>query len=220
MEITSSADLFKGLWSLDLLHGLPKFWWPNPFSMECVVGVVLTQNTKWSNVEKSLNNLRQIGLFYNDDETLRMLACMQDEILASHITSSGFFNQKARRLISLSHTILQDFSDFNGFVKNVDRNWLLAQKGIGYESADSILNYACGHEVMVVDKYTHRLMSSLGFEFFDYMDLQDFCQRGIRECESELLALSGAQNLAHLFMLFHGLIVEFSKRKIQLPIRS
>ncbi len=220
MNMTSSADLFKGLWSLDLLHGLPKFWWPNPFSMECVVGVILTQNTKWSNVEKSLDKLRYIGFFDNNDKTLEILAGMQSEVLATHITSSGFCNQKAKRLIALSCAILETFCDFTSFVDNVDRNWLLEQKGIGYESADSILNYVCGHEVMVVDKYTHRLIGSFGFEFYDYADLQNFCERGIRENENDLLRLSKADNLAHLFMLFHGLIVEYSKKKVQILIDS
>src|SRR4030067_175389 len=35
---------------------------------------------------------------------------------------------------------------------------LLAQRGVGPETADSILLYAGGHPVFVVDAYTHRIL--------------------------------------------------------------
>lgn len=213
-----SADLFKYLWGLELFKNSPKYWWPNPFSVECIVGVILTQNTKWENVQKSLRNLATIGFFEgNKDLTLKKLSMMDSKVLESLIVPSGFYRQKASRLVKLANEILSSFGDFRNFVERVDREWLLAQKGIGFESADSILNYACGRAVMVIDKYTQKLVASLGYEFMEYENLQEWMEEGIVNAQIELLSLSGADNLAHLFMLFHGLIVEVSKKKIEVP---
>lgn len=213
-----SADLFKYLWGLELFKDSPKYWWPNPFGVECIVGVILTQNTKWENVQKSLRNLAAIGFFEgNEDLTLKKLSMMDSKVLESLIVPSGFYRQKASRLVKLANEILSSFGDFRNFVERVDREWLLAQKGIGFESADSILNYACGRAVMVIDKYTQKLVASLGYEFMEYENLQEWMEEGIVNAQIELLSLSGADNLAHLFMLFHGLIVEVSKKKIEVP---
>lgn len=213
-----SADLFKYLWGLELFKNSPKYWWPNPFSVECIVGVILTQNTKWENVQKSLWNLAAIGFFEgNEDLTLKKLSRMDSKVLESLIVPSGFYRQKASRLVKLANEMLSSFGDFRNFVERVDREWLLAQNGIGFESADSILNYACGRAVMVIDKYTQKLVASLGYEFMEYENLQEWMEEGIVNAQIELLSLSGADNLAHLFMLFHGLIVEVSKKKIKIP---
>ncbi|HEX5711271.1 MAG TPA: hypothetical protein VFX68_07980 [Sulfuricurvum sp.] len=81
----------------------------------------------------------------------------------------------------------------------------MAQKGVGPETADSILCYACMREVMVVDSYTARLLRAFGYDFESYSDLQEWCEYGIREhCE--------AQTLQETFAHFHGMIVEYVKQ--------
>jgi endonuclease-3 related protein len=70
------------------------------------------------------------------------------------------------------------------------------------ESADAILCYGCGREVMVVDKYTQQLLAALGREFEDYDELQAWCMEGFRD----------EGHLAREFALFHGMIVEYMKR--------
>ena len=131
--------------------------------------------------------------------------------LAELIKSAGFYNQKAKRLIMLSRNILRDFGDFENFKENVDREWLLAQKGVGFETADSILCYACGREIMVVDSYTKRLLKRAGYEFESYDEMREWCERGIIENWDKIAKMYG-NDLNLCFARFHGKIVEYMKK--------
>ncbi|WP_104697269.1 MULTISPECIES: 3-methyladenine DNA glycosylase [unclassified Helicobacter] len=215
MKISNSYELFLKLQEKELLKNSPLYWWPNFHSFEVVVGAILTQNTKWENVAKSLKNLKDnLILSKDNNQSLHNFAQSNQEMIASCIASSGFYRQKSIRLILLAQNILRDFGDFDIFVREVSREWLLGQKGIGFESADSILNYACNRDIMVVDKYTHRLVASLGFEFEDYESLREWCEDGIRSNFDQWV--HKYKSLSLIFSRFHGKIVEFSKRKMQL----
>lgn len=201
----NSYELLMWLREKELLKNSPKYWWPNAFTFEVVVGAILTQNTKWERVEKSLEALKREFLL-----TPQNIASLDTLYLASLIKPSGFYNQKAKRLILLSQNILKDFGDFEEFKLNVNREWLLSQKGIGFESADSILCYACGRDVMVVDSYTNRLLKKFGYEFDGYEELKEWMERGILENWDKLRGLY-EDNLNLCFARFHGKIVEFMK---------
>ncbi len=190
-NITDSNALFERLQNLALLEHKPKFWWPEYGTFEVAVGAILTQNANWNRVEVSLNNLRVFGLL----ELEAMLTC-NDDMLIESIRPSGLFQSKSRYLKQLCKAISEDFGDFESFTCNVSREWLLEQKGIGKETADSILCYACKRNVMVVDAYTQRLLNALGYECEDYDDLQAWF--------STEDALMAAQ--------YHGMIVEYVKR--------
>ena len=199
-----AVDLYLELRNKDLLKNKPKYWWPNAGSEWCLISTILTQNTKWTNVEKSMANLGEISL----DKLIEI-----DELyLADLIAPSGFKNQKSKRLKLLANNIISDFGNFENFKENVTRQWLLNQKGIGAESADSILCYVCFREVMVVDKYTQRLLSKKGVEFFEYDDIQYFLQSGIEERFDEI-SQENNNDLNLCYARFHGMIVEFSKNK-------
>ncbi|PAF54020.1 3-methyladenine DNA glycosylase [Helicobacter sp. 13S00482-2] len=214
-----SYDVLKALKKLDLLTGKDVWWWPNALSFEVVIGSILTQNTKWENVEKSLKSLKDCSILDEDETSLKNISQMHPDVLASHIVSSGFFNQKSSRLILLCQNILKDFGSFKGFRNDVDREWLLSQRGIGKESADSILNYACGKEVMVVDKYTYKFLCSLGIEIQDYDELQSWFENGINGNLKNVFKLyEDKKSLAQIYARFHGKIVEFSKKKIKLEL--
>jgi len=200
MELYDSLDLFKRLERLNLLENSPPLWWSCYGTFEVVVGAILTQNTQWSRVQISLENLREAKRI-----TPQSLAECEFEILMELIRPSGLFKAKAQTLIRLSQAILDDFGDFETFASSVDRNWLLSQKGIGPETADSILCYACERPVMVVDAYTSRLLNAFGYEFENYNDLQEWCEQGVREEYSDF-------ELVTLFAHFHGMIVEYVKR--------
>ena len=206
-ELQNSFDLLAFLKVQNLLDNAPPLWWKNAGSFEVVVGAILTQNTNWKNVEMSLDSLESLGLL-----GLESIANCDLIILQNAIKTSGFFRQKAIRLQNLAQNILNDFGDFEGFVKSVSREWLLNQKGIGKESADSILNYACGREIMVCDKYTQRLLGECGFEFYEYDDIADFLMRGIVENYERVILLYGREiPLYEVYARFHGKIVEYSK---------
>lgn len=187
---------------------------------EALLGAVLTQNTKFEAVLKSLENLKNAFILENDDETnLKKIAYSEFSKLAECVRPSGFYNQKAKRLINLSENILKDFQSFENFKQEVTREWLLDQKGIGKESADAILCYVCAKEVMVVDKYSYLFLKKLGIEIEDYDELQNFFEKGVQENLNSALALyENTISLAQLYARFHGKIVEFSKQKLELKL--
>jgi len=196
--IMDSYTLYQELDSLGLLSHRPSHWWPNAGTFEVVVGAILTQNTTWKNVEKSLQNLE--GCL-----TLEELLQLDEEKLKEHIYPSGFYNQKAPRLLALAKNIAETFQSFERFQSEVSRAWLLEQKGIGPETADSILCYACLREEMVVDSYTKRVLGEHGIVLPNYTAYKTFLEEGIREqCPKEDLNL--------IFSRFHGMIVEYNKK--------
>ncbi|WP_121756742.1 3-methyladenine DNA glycosylase [Helicobacter felis] len=204
--------LLKTLKSLNLLQSSPPLWWPNAGSFEVVVGAILTQRARWERVCLSLENLQKSQLL-----NLEKLAQCRPQDLIPLIAPSGFYQQKARYLIALSQHILEDFKDFETFQAEVSRDWLLAQKGIGFESADSILNYACLRPVLVVDAYTYKLLASLGIELEDYHALQEFFTCALQENLEATLALYNHQlPLASIYARLHGKIVECMRAKIDL----
>ncbi|MBN2963892.1 3-methyladenine DNA glycosylase [Sulfurospirillum sp. T05] len=185
------------------------FWWPNSGTFEVVVGVVLTQQAKWERVEESLALLRKANALH-----VKTLAQMNEEKLKDYIRPSGCFNAKAKTLIRLSRGILEEFETFEVFAKEVSREWLLAQKGIGPESADSILCYACYKEAMVVDSYTNRLLRYYGYTFESYEMLQEWLIEGLEEAEVAKL-YERTLSRVELYARFHGKIVEFCKEKVK-----
>ncbi|AKF25974.1 3-methyladenine DNA glycosylase [Sulfurovum lithotrophicum] len=193
-----SYALYKELESLDLLQHRPKYWWPGAGSFEVIVGAVLTQNTTWKNVERSLQNLE--GCL-----TLENFFKLSEEQLKERIHPSGFYNQKAPRLFDLAKNIKAEFRTFERFQTDVSREWLLKQKGVGPETADSILCYACFRDEMVVDSYTKRVLREHDIVLPNYTAYKTFLEKGIREqCHEEDLNL--------IFARFHGMIVEYNKK--------
>jgi len=217
MEFSNSYELLIELRKKDLLKNKPKYWWPNAGTFEVVVGAILTQNTKWENVEMALNNLKRLPsnqVPSSEQNVLKVeeIASLEPSFLAALIKPVGFYNQKAKRLIALSRNILRDFGDFENFKENVTREWLLDQKGVGFETADSILCYGCFRETMVVDAYTKRLLKKRGYEFESYDEMREWCERGVEE-NWDKLAIIYKNNLNLCFAKFHGKIVEFMKNE-------
>lgn len=186
-------------------------WWPRSGSFWVIVGAILTQQTKWEKVEESMANLEKAGV-----DSLEKLSHIDFELFTACIKPSGFYNTKAKNLSLLAKAILEAFRSFESFCKEVDREWLLAQKGIGEESADSILCYACKQEAMVVDAYTARLLESFGYSFESYAALQEWMVGGILESQSKVNQLYAKEiSLSELYARFHGKIVEFCKENSQ-----
>jgi endonuclease-3 related protein len=136
----------------------PQHWWPAESRFEMIVGAILTQNTAWKNVEKALLSLKSNTVL--NPVALRKIP--QSE-LAVLIRSSGFFNVKALRLKAFIAFL---FDEYDGsldkmFSESGDRlrEKLLAIKGLGKETVDSILLYAGQYPYFVVDAYTRRIFS-------------------------------------------------------------
>jgi len=200
--IQSSGELLEILYKMGCDNDRDPWWWPQSGSFEVIAGAVLTQNTKWQNVEKALANLQN-----SDTLNLKDIASMPREKLAGLIKPSGFYNTKAKYLQNLCQNIQSGFGDFTSFCEGVSREWLLGQKGLGEESCDAILNYACYREIFVVDRYTHRLLSACGYEFERYEDIQQWAMETIGGYEEVFADMELAQVYARL----HGMIVEYAK---------
>lgn len=173
----------------------PQNWWPAETSLEMMIGSILVQNTNWRNADKALNNLRT----FLDPASLYQ---MPEEELAQLIRSSGFFNIKAKRI----KAFLEWFKGYDfdiDRIKDVDklelRRELLTINGIGRETADVMLLYACDKPIFVVDAYARRIFYRIGFDMPKSYD-------GFRK-EIEA-AVSGD---LQLYNEFHALLVEHAK---------
>lgn len=135
----------------------PQHWWPGDSPFEIMIGAILTQNTNWKNVEKAINNIKKEKLL-NPKKLLKNLDRIPDLI-----KPSGFYRLKSKRLIAFLEHFVDNYegniANFEGRDTEVIRKELLSIPGIGYETADSILLYALGRPVFVVDAYTRRILS-------------------------------------------------------------
>jgi endonuclease-3 related protein len=140
----------------------PQHWWPGDSPFEVIVGAILTQSAAWGNVEKALANLKAAGAL-----TPTSVSRLSLEELAVLVRPSGYFNAKARKLkafVDMLHSRFQgDLGALLALPAGELRALLLATHGIGPETADSIVLYAAGRPSFVIDAYTRRTFTRLGF---------------------------------------------------------
>ncbi|MBI2070641.1 MAG: hypothetical protein HYT79_08570 [Elusimicrobia bacterium] len=198
----------------------PQGWWPvtpnnstapryhpgrfpgiNPKqAFEIAVGAILTQNTAWSNVEKVLDAMNRRNFV-----SPQKIRAARGAELAALIRSSGYFTQKTRKLKILARFVGQETGDDLTSLKNKPMDWLrsrlLALWGIGPETADSIMLYALGRPVFVVDAYTRRIGERLGWPFKNktYEEIRVFFERRLPAD-------------ARLLQEYHALLVELAKQ--------
>lgn len=177
----------------------PQHWWPGETPFEVCVGAILTQNTSWKNVEKAIANLKA-----RDALDPGRLAALPLAELAALIRPAGYFNLKARRLHNFVAFLSEEYGGdpdrmFASMTEGL-REKLLAVKGIGPETADSILLYAGGKEAFVVDAYTKRIFLRHGVlsEEDDYHRIQEHF---VQHLPAD----------ASVFNEFHALIVNIGK---------
>lgn len=139
----------------------PQGWWPAETPFEVFVGAILTQNTAWKNVEKAIRNLKDKGLL--DPHALFKVDL---EKLQELLKPAGYYRIKAQRLKGAVRFLVEAFSGDMAKMAEVPleelRPRLLQVKGIGPETADSILLYACHKPIFVVDAYTRRILGRHG----------------------------------------------------------
>jgi endonuclease-3 related protein len=157
---------------------------------EIILGAILTQNTSWLSAEMALFNLNELNVI-GPEKLLKL----DVETLKSAIRCAGFLNQKSVYL----REITRFFIEIEGKVPT--RKELLAVKGVGNETADSILLYAYKQPQFVVDAYTKRIFSHLGIvsEDIKYMELKELFESNLPED-------------VPLYQEYHALIVEHAKR--------
>ncbi|MFA6244451.1 MAG: endonuclease III domain-containing protein [Candidatus Hydrogenedentales bacterium] len=151
----------------------PTHWWPGDSPFEIAVGAVLTQNTAWTNVERAIANLKRERLL-----TPRAILECVDERLHEALRPSGYFRVKTIRLRSFCRYLTDRYGGSMARLAKQPleslREELLSVDGIGPETADDILLYACEKPIFVVDAYTRRILSRHGLAPAkgNYHDLQ------------------------------------------------
>ena len=187
------------IYDILLSHFGPQGWWPGETEFEVMVGAVLTQNTNWVNVSKAIENLKKEDLL-----SFEKLHDLPVELLAEKIKPAGYFNLKAARLKNLLNFIAEEYGGsledmFAEDTLNL-REYILTVKGIGPETADSILLYAGKKPVFVVDTYTHRIFSrhNVIAEEEGYYEIQEYFMLSLPEEEE-------------LYNEYHALIVRLGK---------
>jgi len=177
----------------------PQHWWPARTRFEVIVGAILTQNTSWTNVERAIRNLRGAGLL--SPQGIRGIRANR---LALLLRPSGYFRQKTKTLKSfvqfLYKTHRGSLSRMFATPTDVLREQILAVRGIGPETADSILLYAGKQPVFVVDAYTRRILErhSLSHHRAGYEEIRAMLQTSLPRDQQ-------------LFNEFHALIVHVGK---------
>lgn len=174
-------------------------WWPGETTFEVMVGAILTQNTSWKNVEKAIGRLKEQNLL-----TPEGIYQIKKSKLSKLIRSSGYYRVKADRLKSFVRFL---FSEYSGKIYRMEferdedlREKLLRVKGIGPETADSILLYGLKRPIFVVDAYTKRILSRHGIvpENASYEEIQG-------------LFMSNLPHDEKLFNEYHALLVHLGK---------
>ncbi len=190
---------FKTVYRTLYRHYGPQHWWPGETPFEVMVGAVLTQNTAWSNVEKAIANLKRAKAL--DPHAIMRLPHAR---LARLLQPSGYFNIKAKRLCNFCAWYLAQggYEVLARLATPVLRKRLLAVNGVGPETADDILLYAFERPVFVIDAYTRRLHSRLGYVRGDedYETLRALFEKGWH-----------GKGRIGLFNEFHALIVRHTK---------
>lgn len=213
----------KTIYNIMLKEYKPQGWWPITFDrkvapeyhkgcyyypktesqlLEIIFGAILTQNTSWKNVEKALICLNKNKLM-NIDKIL----AHPHLSLAECIRSSGYHNQKAERLKIMAKFLKH--TPMNMLAKlpvNDFKEILLKIKGIGPETADSIILYAFNKLIFVIDTYTKRIFFRIGLceKNIKYEELQKLFMDNLRT--------NNPENDIKLFNEYHALLVEHAKR--------
>jgi len=180
-------------------YGPQDNWWPGESATEIAIGAILTQNTNWKNAFRALLNLRKAGF----SQELPKLAEASEELIAELIKPAGFFRQKAKYLKEFSYQVVTKAGSLGKLrLMEKPREFLLDIRGIGRETADSILLYALNLPYFIVDAYTRRILTRTGI--LTNADKMKYDE--IRELFEECLPKH-----APTYQEFHALIVEHAK---------
>jgi len=190
-------ELYQRLWET---WG-PQGWWPGDTPFEVAVGAILTQNTNWGNVARAITALKEQDLL--EPQALQDLP---ETELARLIRPAGYYNVKARRLRNFLDFLANHYENSMAHLAADDlaslRPALLRVKGIGPETADSILLYALDKPTFVVDAYTFRILSRHGLigEACPYEELRQ-------------LFMEHLPAQVPLYQEYHALLVRLGKER-------
>lgn len=173
----SSSTIFLSIYRKLFRAFGPQYWWPGDTPFEIMVGAILTQNTNWRNAHVAIERIKKAGLMH----PARLLA--QHQRIPGLIRTSGFYRAKSNYLRNFLRYYVANYrgrvTGYSGKSTGTIRKELLSIRGIGPETADSILLYALARRVFVVDAYTRRIFTRHGFvnEDMNHTELQKTVER-------------------------------------------
>ena len=173
---------------------------------EICCGALLTQNTAWTNVRKALSGLHERRI-----TTPERLLSTHVQTLRSTIRPAGYFNQKSGYLRAVAEWFVASDRKLCGGERSRERleTWrpqLLRVRGVGPETADSILLYAYALPTFVVDAYTRRVFERLALVG------PDWNYEKIRGLFESALERQSVDATVQCWQEAHALIVEHAKR--------
>lgn len=182
-------------------YGEPRDYWPqwcakdksNEEREKIVIGMILVQRTSWHNANIALKNLKKENLL-----SIAKIATLKSlDKLTQLIRPAGFYQSKPKRLFDICSFIIKEGGIRELMKKETSevRSALLSIKGVGQETADTILLYALDKPVFIIDEYTRRWTENNGLTGDkDYGQLQEYFER---ELVSDV----------ELFQKLHALII-------------
>jgi len=209
-------NLYQIYLSLEKKYKINAQWrlWSKPFKNksqreEVILGAILTQRTNWRNVELAIKNLKEAKV-----ASLSALCRLGPKKIAPLVRPAGFYQSKSRYLYGLARFIMSRYGQIEKMKKaplEKLRSELLKLKGIGPETADSILLYALDKPVFVIDEYTRRFLKKHYQRFFKKLKISD-------KDSYERLQKFFENNLprdVRLYQRFHALIVIMAKSELK-----
>ncbi len=177
----------------------PQNWWPAETKWEVIVGTILTQAVSWKNVEKAVANMKKAECL-----TFAELEKIDEKKLAGIIKPAGYYNMKAKKIKAFVNFVAEKYNGQLSEMFKVEveklRKELLSVYGIGPETADSILLYAGEYPVFVVDNYTRRIFSRLGY-----------VEKDIKYQELKKIIENNLSPDVKIYNEYHALLVELGK---------
>ena len=156
----------------------------NPYTL--LVAVVLSAQATDKGVNKATTELFKIA------DTPQKMVALGETGLTQHIKTIGLFRNKAKNVISLSKSLIEQH---NGSVPD-DRDALEALPGVGRKTANVVLNVAFGEPTIAVDTHIFRVANRTGIA----------PGKNPREVEDGLERVVPAQYKlhAHHWIILHG----------------
>ena len=188
---------FRELYELLRANVPTETWWPADTDFEIIVGAILTQNTTWTSVMVAIENLRSQGLLEPE-----CLITADIELVREWIRPSGYLNVKSGYLMNVTQWFIERGEAAHDVPTDELRAELLDLRGVGPETADSILLYVYRRPVFIMDAYAQRMLAAVGH---DVPKGYEAAKRALRP------HIDAADFTADEQAHFHGLIVDAGK---------
>ncbi|MCF3932229.1 endonuclease III [Acuticoccus sp. M5D2P5] len=166
----------------------------NPYTL--LVAVALSAQATDVGVNRATRALFEVA------DTPQKMVDLGEERLRDYIKTIGLFNTKAKNVIALSRTLVDEY----GGEVPADRDALQALPGVGRKTANVVLNVAFGQPTIAVDTHIFRIGNRLGLA---PGKTPDDVERGLEKIVPERY-LHGA----HHWLILHGRHVCKARRPI------